>query len=217
MTSSESPVILGQDWQKARDRLARTAKALEEGDRLSPERARAVLEERARALARVPPQAPAAADVVEVLVLTLANERYAIETSHLREVLRFQEFTPLPQVPDFCIGITNLRGQILPLFDLRKFFGVAAQEATEHSRIVVLGGERGDMGLLADAVLEVARLRTDEVLEPPGSMAGAAREFVRGVTENALIVLDGGVLLKDPRLVIDQGEDSGLPSREVEP
>ncbi len=206
----------GKDWQQMRDRLARACAALEQGHQLTPERARAILEERARLLARVPPQAPQAGDVVEVLIFSLGEERYGIGTEHVREVLRFQEFTPLPGAPAYLLGITNVRGQILALFDPRQLFGLAPKEVTPGSRIMILGDERAELGVLADSVTEVARLRTDEVLEPPGTIAAGIRAFVRGVTEQALIVLDGSVMLADPRLFIDLGSDGNPAAGEMQ-
>lgn len=170
------------------------------------ESARAILEERARHLAQVPPQTLQAAEVIEVLIFALGTEKYAVETDHLREVLRLGDCTSVPGTPDFLLGVINLRGQILALFDLRIFFGVPAQAAGEAARIIVLGEERAEFGVLADEVFEVARLRANQVLPPPDSLAGIAREYVRGVTEGALILLDGALLLKDPRLVIDEKE-----------
>ncbi len=197
------------NWQLVRERLARTQMAAEESLRLSPERAKAVMEERARALARVPPRAPHVAEVLEVATFSLANERYAIETCHIREVVRFADFTPVPGAPEFLVGCINLRGEILAVFDLRRFFGVAEKGLTDLSQVLVLGGERAEFGVLADAVYEVLTLRTDDVFEPPGSVAGIGREYLRGVTKEGLIVQDGAVLLQSARLFIDQEGESG--------
>jgi purine-binding chemotaxis protein CheW len=197
------------DWPAVHRRLAQAARATEEALAVSPERARAVLEERAHALAQVPVQAPPASEVLEIAVFTLANERYGIETRHVHEVLRFSEYTPVPGAPDFLIGVFNLRGEILAAIDLRKFFGVADRGVTDLSRVLVLGGERAEFGVLADTAHEVRTVRTDEVLEPPASVAGVGREYLRGVTKAALIVLDGAVLLQDARLFIDQAEEAG--------
>jgi chemotaxis signal transduction protein len=78
---------------------------------------------------------------------------------------------------------------------------------TDQSWVIVLGGERNEFALLADKVHEVITLRTDQVLDWQGSATGVGRQFVRGVTEGALIVLDGAALLQDDRLFIDQGGD----------
>src|SRR5688572_24628902 len=107
-----------KDWQLLRDRLVRIRLGVEESQGLAPERARAILEERARILARVPEQAAQDAEFVEVLIMTLGLERCALPTEHIREVLRFQEITPLPCPARHVLGVINVRGQILALFDL---------------------------------------------------------------------------------------------------
>ncbi len=196
------------DWKQLHARLARARQATEESVRLSPERARAVMGERARLLARVPPRAPEADEVLEVVTFALAGEHYAVETSHVREVVRFGALTPVPGAPDFLAGLVNLRGEILAVFDLRRFFDVADPGRSEQARVIVLGGERAEFGVLADAVHEVTTLRVEEVREPPASVAGAGRDYLRGVTTGALIVLDGAVLLDDRRLFIDQAEEA---------
>jgi purine-binding chemotaxis protein CheW len=196
------------DWRQVRERLARAARATEESHGLSPEKARAVMEERARALARVPAAPARAGEGIEVVVFALAEERFAVETRHVREVVPFTDYTPLPGAPDFLVGVTNLRGYLLAVIDLRKFFNLPPRGLTDLSRAVVLGGDHAAFGVLADAAYEVTTLRTDEILEAPGSVAGVAREYLKGVTAQALVVLDGAVLLQDARLFIDQGEDT---------
>ncbi len=199
----------GLDWTQVRERLAGIAAATEEGMRLSPEQTRAVLEERARVLARVPAVIPDAAMVLEVVTFIVAGERYAIGAKHVREVVRLTDLRPVPGAPAPLGGVVNLRGEILAVFDPRTFFGIEAAGRTSTSRILVLGGDRVEFGLLADAVHEVATLRIDDVLPPPATVADPGREYLRGVTADALIVLDGEVLLHDRRLFIDVGEEPG--------
>jgi purine-binding chemotaxis protein CheW len=98
------------DWQNIRQRLAQVTAATEEASHLSPERAAAVLEERARALARVPSQGLPKAGLIHVATFALGNERYALDTRYVREVVRFTDYTPIPDSPDFLVGLTNLRG-----------------------------------------------------------------------------------------------------------
>jgi purine-binding chemotaxis protein CheW len=209
MKSRQPPGKRAIDWQQIRQRLAKATTATEEAAHLSPERARAVLAERARALARVSGRAVPSADLVHVATFALGNERYGIETRYVREVVRFTDYTPVPGTPDFLVGLTNLRGEVLAVIDLRKFLGVARQEVTDLARLIVLGDQHAEFGVLADAAHEVLPLRFDEIHEPPASVAGIGREYLRGVTPDALIVLDGAVLLRDGRLFIDQGEEAG--------
>src|SRR6266446_5169387 len=127
------------DWQDVRARLARATMKTEQALQLSPERGQEVMDARALLLAQTPAGEAQTVATFEVIVFTLANERYAIETCHVREVIRFSDFTPLPGAPEFLVGVTNLRGHILAVVDLRKFFGVAARGLTDLSRVLVLG------------------------------------------------------------------------------
>ncbi len=193
------------DWPQVHQRLL--ACAAGETSVPTPVQAQAILEERARALARAAAP-PATEEVLELVTFHLAQERYAVETRHVRTVARFTEGVPVPGTPDFLCGVMNLRGTILTVFDLRKLFGIVTAEQSNRTRVLVLGGDRDEFGILADAVEEVVMLPISQVLEPPGSVAGIGREYLRGVTRDALIVLDGGVLLRDGRLTIDQAEEA---------
>ena len=196
------------DWEDVRRRLARAGVA--EAVRLSPEQAKAVLDERARALARVPPTAPKASEVLEIATFALGNESYGVETRYVREVLRLADYTPMPGAPAFLVGVLNLRGEILALIDLRPFFGVPARGLTDLARVLVLGDGRAEFGVLADAAREVITLGMEEIHPAPDSAGGVGREYLRGVTGDALIVLDGAALLRDGRLFVDQGEEAAL-------
>ena len=113
----------------------------------------------------------------------------------------------MPGTPDSLVGLINLQGEILAVFDLRSFFGLEKKGSTDLSRVVVLGSDRAEFGVLVDAAQEVIALESDELLEPPGSVSGVAREYLRGVTKDALIVLDGAVLLRDARFYIHQEDE----------
>jgi purine-binding chemotaxis protein CheW len=175
----------------------------------SRERAQAILEERARLLARVPSREMSRTQLTEVLLFGLGKERFALATTQVHEVLRCKEFTPLPETPDFLVGITNLRGQILPLFDLGCLFALGAPAATPPSWLIVMGQERPEAGVLVDAIHEVARLRTEEILDPPEA-DGKLQPYLRGVTAAGLILLDGGRLL-DHALCLDTRNDLAPP------
>jgi purine-binding chemotaxis protein CheW len=166
---------------------------------------RAVLDARARQLARVLEEPPRAGEMLELVGFVLAGERYGIESRFVREVARLSRFTAVPGTPAFVVGVTNLRGEILALFDLRHLLGVVAEGITDLGRIVVLGEHRREFGLLADAASEILQV-------PRASLAQAeaawARSAVQGVTPDGVIVLSGEALLNDPRLTIDGEEES---------
>ena len=130
------------DWDEVRRRLAHAAEATEAALRLSPEKARAVMDARARALARVPAAPTRAAEALEIATFALAHERYGVETRFVREVVRLTDYARLPAAPPFLVGVVNLRGEILALIDLRTFFNLPAADLTDLARVLVLGDQR---------------------------------------------------------------------------
>ena len=161
---------------------------------------REVLEQRARLLARVPEEPPRAGEVLELVGFVLAGERYGIESRFVREVARLTRFTPVPGTPAFVLGVTNLRGEILALFDLRHLLGVVTEGVTDLGRIVVLGEHRREFGLLADAASEILWVPGASLAQPETAWG---RTYVRGVSPDGVIVLSGEALLRDPQLTLD--------------
>lgn len=191
------------DWEAARARLAQIEAAVEGALNPTPERAKDIMAARARALAQVPASARPAGACVDVILFSLGRERYGIETRFVREVVRLDSVTPVPGVPDFVVGITNLRGAVLAVFDLRRLFNVPNKGLTDLSRVIVLGTDRVEFGVLADEANGQADIAIDEILAQPDEAAGDGRPHLRGVTRQALIILDGAALLGDSRLVVD--------------
>lgn len=192
------------DNAPVRERLARVQAPRIEAVDLSPERARALMDERARALAR-PPAPGEPADTLAVMTFALGAERYAIETRYVREVVRVADVSPVPGAPPLVFGVTNLRGDVLCVVDSHELFNLGSAGVTERSRIVVLGIETPELGLLVDEAFEILALRRDAVAPPPGSAAGPARDHLVGVMPDAMIVLDGAALLRDRRLYVEDG------------
>lgn len=170
--------------------------------------AAAVLRARARALARPVERAPVAETLLEVLEFRLAQERYAIETQYLREVVPLGELTPLPFTPPFVLGIVNVRGRILPVLDIKKFYDLPEQGLTDLHRIIIVHGHDLELGLLADAVVGVGSIPLESLQPSLPTLTGIRGEFLKGVTADRLVVLDLDRMLTDPRIVVDEEVES---------
>ena len=157
---------------------------------------------RARALAQEPEARAAAAHYLEVLEFVLAYERYALETAYVREVYPLKEFTPLPGTPPFILGIINLRGQILAVIDLKRFFDLPEKGLSDLNKVIVLRQGNLEVGILADAVAGVRTIPEPEVQAPPPTLEGLSPDYLKGLTRDALIVLDAEKILTDPRLIV---------------
>ena len=104
--------------------------------------AREILRARARALARPRERAAVAEASLELLEFRLAQESYALETRHVREVYPLRDLTPLPCTPPFVLGIVNVRGRITPVIDIKKFFDLPDKGLTDLHRIILVPRQR---------------------------------------------------------------------------
>ncbi len=163
---------------------------------------RQVLKARARALAREPKIEAEPEGQVEVLEFVLASERYGLETAYVREVQHLKELTPLPCTPPFILGIINVRGQILAVIDLKKFFNLPDQGLSDLNKVIILRQGRLEAGILADAVSGVRSVSISEVQAPPPTLEGLSPGYLKGITREALVVLDARKILADPKLII---------------
>lgn len=182
------------DWAGIRQRVEAAGRAVAGETAASPERVRQVLEERARVLAR-PAAPPPAGDTLELITFVLADELYALESRYVVEVFRLADLSPLPGARPPVFGVTAWRGELLTILDLRPMLGLSVGALNDLNRVIVLGEERPAFGVLADAVRELVNLPASAVRDPPEGVA-AEREYVRGVTGDAVLVLDAKELLR---------------------
>lgn len=166
--------------------------------------AQRILRERAQSLARVPSAGPAAESTLDLLEFRLASERYGLETRYVHEVHPLRELTPLPCTPEFVLGIVNVRGRILPVLDLKKFFQLPDQGLTDLHRIIHLRGNGLELGLLADVMVGVRRVPLDRLQPSLPTLTGIRAEYLKGVTDERLVVLDLDRLLSDPKIIVHE-------------
>jgi purine-binding chemotaxis protein CheW len=167
-----------------------------------------ILHERAVALARPPPASAAPHGSLELLEFRLASERYAVETRHVVEVHPLRDLTPLPGTPPFIRGIVNLRGRILPVLDLKKFFDLPEQGVTDLHRIIVVRGIDLEFGLLADVVASVRSVAVETLAPALPTLSEIATEYLMGVSDDRLVVLDLDRIFADPKIVVHDEVDS---------
>lgn len=174
----------------------------------SPAESQRILRERAQALARQPRRAPAADSMLELLEFRLAKERYAVETRHVQEVHPLRELTPLPGTPSFLLGIVNVRSRIVPVLDLKRFFGLPEQGLTDLHRIILVKGNDLELGLLADVVTSVRSVPADSLQPSLPTLTGIRADYLKGVTEERLVVLDLERVLADPKIIVHEEIDN---------
>jgi purine-binding chemotaxis protein CheW len=127
----------------------------------------------------------------QLVVFELANELYGIDIAVVESIIKVQAITQLPQTPDYIKGVTNLRGTVLPVIDLRIRFGLGVQKDTKQTRVIIVTMGNIKVGMMVDSVSEVLRV-SDESIEPLPPMVNSANSvFLKGIVrlENRLIIL----------------------------
>jgi purine-binding chemotaxis protein CheW len=165
---------------------------------------RQLLHARALTLARPPERAAASDSMFELLEFRLAHERYALENKWVREVSNFKELTPLPCCPPFVLGIVNVRGRILPVLDIKRFFDLPEKGLTDLHRIILVGGNDLELGLLADTIVGVRSIPTADLQPPLPTLTGVRGDYLKGVTAERLVVLDLARILADPKIIVHE-------------
>lgn len=171
---------------------------------VTPSVAAQILHARAQALARSPEQDPAVDTLLEVLEFRLAQERYAMETRYVREVYPLKDLTPLPCTPPFVLGIVNVRGHILPVLDLKKVLDLPGKGLTDLHYIIIVSGRDIEFGLLADVIVGVRSIPMERLQSSLPTLTGIRSDYLKGVTDECLVVLDLARLLADPKIIVHE-------------
>jgi purine-binding chemotaxis protein CheW len=127
----------------------------------------------------------------QLVVFELAGEYYGVDIHRVESIIKMQDITTVPHAPEFVDGVINLRGEVLPVVDLRCRFGLESIEDTKDTRIVVVAIDRMKVGMVVDGVSEVLNVNTDEI-EPPSPMVTTVDSgFIEGIAkqEKRLVIL----------------------------
>lgn len=169
--------------------------------------AQRILRERALALAQEQPLNETGNGTVEVLEFTLAYERYAIETRHVRQVALLEGLTPLPCTPPFVLGIVNLRGAILPVINLKNFFELPEKGLTDLGKVIVLQSENTLFSILADEIAGVRRILLADIQSSLPVLTRVLKNYLKGITSERVALLDAEKLLASEKIIVQEQVD----------
>ncbi|MGH7846427.1 MAG: chemotaxis protein CheW [Candidatus Binatia bacterium] len=127
----------------------------------------------------------------QLLVFTLENQRYALDLSAVQRVVRMVEITPLPKAPEMVLGVVNLQGDIIPVVNIRKRFGLPEREINLSDALIFARTERRRLAVAADSVSSVIQSGPEQIVKPERIAAGI--EYVAGVVK----LPDGMILIHD--------------------
>jgi len=191
-------------WEILKQRLEITQKYFEKGFKPGNAERIAILKQRAKELAKEPVKEFYDDNFLTVVEFMLAHERYALELNFVREVYPLKDLTPLPCTPSFVPGIINIRSQIISLVDLKKFFELPDEGITDLNRVIILHCENIEFGILADEILGVRLINAHNLQSYLPTLTAIGAEYLKGISEDRTIILDGEKILADPKIVVHE-------------
>jgi purine-binding chemotaxis protein CheW len=162
-----------------------------------------LLKSRAVEMAKEPQMKISETEGLEVITFSLATENYGIESVFIREVYPLKDFTPLPGVPSYILGIFNIHGQILPVIDLKKFFNLPIKGLVELNKVIILRNEQMEFGILADIIHGTQTIELDDIKVVPPTVSGIREMYLKGVTNNKIIILNAEKILMDESIIVN--------------
>ena len=138
--------------------------------------------------------------VHELVAFHVGNEDYAVDIRHVQEINRFSTLITLPQAPEFIEGVLNLRGEVMPVIDLRERFGLPGDATIKSPRIIITPIAGVPTGLVVDAVDEVRSVDQRKLEDPPKVTSGGANAYIQKVAKTpggVIFILEIQQLLSD--------------------
>lgn len=192
------------DWRAIYNRLEAAGRTLERGWEPAPGEKKKILKARAKELAEETEEQEEAGESIEVVEFIVAYEKYGIESSCVTEVYPLKDITPLPGTPPFVTGIVNVRGRIISVVDIKKFFDLPDKGLGDFNKLVIISSEAMEFGVLADEILGVSKIAVSQLQSAPATFTGVREEYLKGITGDRMAVIDGKKLLSDKGLIVCQ-------------
>lgn len=136
------------------------------------------------------------------------EEDYGIELTRIKEIIRHQELTIIPEAPVFVLGVLSLRGIAVPVIDLRKLFQLPEQEINEYSVIIVMEVLGRLLGMLVDGVSDMININDDDITPPPKFSERKGTKFIKGMVEKEkkfIMILDVNKLFSSDEIEVIDG------------
>ena len=147
------------------------------------------------------------------LTFRIGQEDFGIEICHVTEIVNIPHITEVPDMPDFVKGVINLRGQVIPVMDVRTRFRLPPQAYNERTCVIVVSMNETQVGLIVDTVSEVLDIPAENISPPPAIARGGKGRYIQGMgrlENNVKILLDVNKLLFDEELAkLETIADSG--------
>jgi len=153
-------------------------------------------------------------DSRQLVCFRVYREDYGIDIAYVSDIHQMEQITQIPKAPDFIEGVINLRGEIIPIIDLRKRFGFPAREKLQKdNRIIVIDIDGTNIGFIVDVVTEVQRISAERIVSPPELIKSAVgTQFIENI---AILEDDSLLIILNVKQLLTESEKTDLLTMNV--
>ena len=137
-------------------------------------------------------------DIIQLVGFVVGEEEYAIPILSIQEIIKPISYTRVPKTPDFVLGAFNLRGNVIPLIDLRRKFSLSPKEMDQDTRYIVLKDNNNIVGFVIDKLTEAIRIKEKDIEETPETLK-KNNSYIYGIgkkSDSIITILNVKALLK---------------------
>ncbi|HOQ17040.1 MAG TPA: chemotaxis protein CheW [Defluviitaleaceae bacterium] len=134
------------------------------------------------------------------VIFKLGNEEYGLDIMKVYGIERYQKITKVPNTPEYIEGIINLRGEVYPIYNLRKKFHMPEKAVDDETKMIIVNSNEMMVGFIVDSVVEIRHIDEDNIKPAPKLISGIDRRYIIGVGEvddRMIIILDVDLILED--------------------
>jgi purine-binding chemotaxis protein CheW len=146
--------------------------------------------------------------VKKFAVFKIGGEDFGVDIDRVVEILKAQRIYSIPELPDFLSGVITVRGEVIPLLDLRRRFGF--QPSIKKERIIIVRCDSEKIGILVDEIKEITSLTTEEIISPPSIFKGLKRKYLTGLgkkNDRIIILLNiDDLLTSEEKIILKDSE-----------
>lgn len=140
----------------------------------------------------------------QFIVFTIDDEKFGVDVKQIKQIIPISETTHIPNAPSFVEGVINLRGDIIPIIDLKSKLSLQVKGINEkEGKIIIVELDNNNIGMKVDSVSEMIRIYEDEIAEPPKIVKGINRNYLKGLgklNDKLLLLLDLNRILTDDEI-----------------
>ncbi len=168
-----------------------------------------ILKERAEELAK-PAEIPQDVSSLEVLTFQLVYHEYAVDMKYVRESVLSREITPVPGAPSHIYGVLPVRGEIIPLIDLRVLLSIPEKGLTDLNHVIVMTNGVITFGILADQITGITSIPRDQIGPLESTVLSKKSSYILGFAFDSLIVINVGEIFSDPDMIVDHSRENSI-------